>query len=474
MTKKIDDNGLTRYYRFTDKKPKEKTMTRQDVHRVSQINPEDYDFVTVLVPVSDEARIYGISEPIGTEELIQHQNATNGKWALQTNQCHVCGAYHKTSAVWWHRDLNEYIRTGKDCAEKMETRVKGEFKKAADQESARLKKMERDQKKKAGIEALKKTYVGREALEIYRTSIVKWEEKVHRTYQTLDDVVTSILKYGKLSENQLNFLEKLISKMYCHYIPDQNIPLLKPGRQTITGTIVSLREAENYGPYPGSAKMLLQTSWGQKIWATAPRTGDLKYQEKNGELVDMHGHIRFWDMKDSVITLQMTIEATDKDPNFYIGKRPAKPILLDSPNFGEEDIEWVKQWVKWNSGEGPHPDDIEPETQLDTQPETQPVETQPVETQPVETQPVETQPVETQPKKTKKSKKSKKSSNVSKAEADAIAQLQEAIATEKLTGKAYRAIQKALTVLKKQGITKIRCNGKKSALLAEAEKILAA
>ena len=363
MTKKIDDNGLTRYYRFTDKKPKEKTMTRQDVHRVSQINPEDYDFVTVLVPVSDEARIYGISEPIGTEELIQHQNATNGKWALQTNQCHVCGAYHKTSAVWWHRDLNEYIRTGKDCAEKMETRVKGEFKKAADQESARLKKMERDQKKKAGIEALKKTYVGREALEIYRTSIVKWEEKVHRTYQTLDDVVTSILKYGKLSENQLNFLEKLISKMYCHYIPDQNIPLLKPGRQTITGTIVSLREAENYGPYSGSAKMLLQTSWGQKIWATAPRTGDLKYQEKNGELVDMHGHIRFWDMKDSVITLQMTIEATDKDPNFYIGKRPAKPILLDSPNFGEEDIEWVKQWVKWNSGEGPHPDDIEPESQ---------------------------------------------------------------------------------------------------------------
>ena len=57
--------------------------------------------------------------------------------------------------------------------------------------------------------------------------------------------------------------------------------------------------------------------------------------------------------------------------------------------------------------------------------------------------------------------------------AEAYQQLTDALATEAITGKNYRGIQKALMCLKRKKLTQIRCNSKKICLIAEAQYLLA-
>ena len=55
----------------------------------------------------------------------------------------------------------------------------------------------------------------------------------------------------------------------------------------------------------------------------------------------------------------------------------------------------------------------------------------------------------------------------------AYEKLAEALETEKITGKNYRAIQKYLMVLKRKNFVHIKCNSKKHVLIAEAKRVLA-
>lgn len=59
--------------------------------------------------------------------------------------------------------------------------------------------------------------------------------------------------------------------------------------------------------------------------------------------------------------------------------------------------------------------------------------------------------------------------------ATAYKKLTEALATEAITGKNYRAIQKFLVAIKKkgEGLVAIKCNAKKEVLIAEAKRVLA-
>ena len=68
----------------------------------------------------------------------------------------------------------------------------------------------------------------------------------------------------------------------------------------------------------------------------------------------------------------------------------------------------------------------------------------------------------------------KKSSKKSIKLSTAYKKLAEALETEAVTGKNYRAIQKYLMVLKKRGFVKIRCNAKKEVLIKEAQRVILA
>ena len=67
----------------------------------------------------------------------------------------------------------------------------------------------------------------------------------------------------------------------------------------------------------------------------------------------------------------------------------------------------------------------------------------------------------------------KKSTKKSIKLSTAYRKLAEALATEAITGKNYRAIQKYLMVLKRKNLVKIRCNSEKEVLVAEAKRVLA-
>ena len=68
----------------------------------------------------------------------------------------------------------------------------------------------------------------------------------------------------------------------------------------------------------------------------------------------------------------------------------------------------------------------------------------------------------------------KKSSKKSIKLSTAYRKLVEALETEAITGKNYRAIQKYLMALKKRGYVKIRCNAKKEILIKEAQRVILA
>ena len=96
-------------------------MKRTDIHRPSAIQPSEYSFVAFDYLGGSDLDVLRM---LGTErQRVQtHMKMTNGKWAQHEHggTCYVCGAFAIYLAIWYHQPSNSYIKTGEDCAQKMD------------------------------------------------------------------------------------------------------------------------------------------------------------------------------------------------------------------------------------------------------------------------------------------------------------------------------------------------------------------
>lgn len=210
----------------------------------------------------------------------------------------ICGASAIYTACFYHQLTNAYIRVGQDCAEKLAMghyddfnlfkKIVGEYRTAV----AGKRKAEQ-LLTDAGISA---------CWTVYQTP---WAESDMFEETTIKDIVGKLVKYGNVSDAQVNFLRKLLQKIAdrpalqakreAEKLSAADCPT---GRLEITGTVLSRKEKES--EFGWAWKMLVQHDSGYKVYGTCPAgvsVGDR-------------------------ITFKGTVKVADNDPKFGFFSRP--------------------------------------------------------------------------------------------------------------------------------------------------------
>lgn len=176
---------------------------RDDIHRPSVINPEDYEFVAFDY-LGDDGDKFMFDE---RQVFFAHRSRTGGKYSDHSHggTCFICGAFALNVAKFYHEKTNSYIVAGEDCAAKLN------FQDAVGFRS--LRERVRAGREAATGKAKAQKFLGEQGLEaawdIYVSSVLgpKYEEN------TILDIVGRLVRYGSISDKQVDFLRKLLVKI---------------------------------------------------------------------------------------------------------------------------------------------------------------------------------------------------------------------------------------------------------------------
>lgn len=314
-------------------------MARTDVHRPTEISPEDYQFVCVQYLWSTN------EDPVGEAHFNKeqrdifnhHREKTNGKFAAidHGGTCFCCGANARFVARYYHEKSNSYIDLGERCAIKLDDGETSAFRTLR-----RAMKNARDAiagKNKAKL-ILSDLGIS-SAWELYDSNVY------HNTREEniIVEIVSRLVRYGELSEKQEELLKKLV-----HFVQnresieaerkakrDAEKAAAAPcpsGRVKITGTIVSVKVKEhNFG---FDLKVLVKDESGFTVWGNLP--SDLKsliawvkdpnYPEEN------YPKLR---NKENKVKFVATVTPSRDDTKFGFFKRPSKAQVLHVENKDE-------------------------------------------------------------------------------------------------------------------------------------------
>lgn len=303
-------------------------MKRTDVHAPSRIQPEDYEFVAAI---TREDALAGSFILYQRELIKKHMQATGGAYSRHRHggNCHICGAYMIDFAVFYHAKTNTYIRTGFDCAEKLEAYDRTLFQKVRDERTA-MKQARAGKLKAAGLLKEKGLYDAAEGLfqpndlggctnhalldkiEGYKGRL-QWE--VEGWVDTAVDIIRKLVRYGDLSEKQWAFLGKLIDQIENadevqakREAEAAAAPDAPEGRTVVKGTILSVQVRDGY--WGSEVKMLVKADEGFKVWSTLPSA--ISEAEKGDR-----------------IEFTVTLKRSDDDRSFAFGSRPSKASILE-------------------------------------------------------------------------------------------------------------------------------------------------
>jgi hypothetical protein len=177
-------------------------MARNDIHHPSALVPSEYDFVSFEYLGEDD-----MDGKFRREVIAAHKARTGGFMSDHEHggSCHICGAHALYTVIFYHGPSNAYIRTGLDCAEKMDL--------ACDDAVSFRKTV------KAGLEAVagKKKAIAllaslnlSPAWDVY----VSTENSGYKNEEfTICSMVANLIKYGNLSDKQVNFMRVLVQKI---------------------------------------------------------------------------------------------------------------------------------------------------------------------------------------------------------------------------------------------------------------------
>ena len=294
-------------------------LERTDVHRPSEIIPEDYQFI---------AQEYLKVEDLGTalflkaerEKIQAHMAQTGGRYSQHEHggNCMVCGSVNAVyTLLFYHAKTNSYVRMGTECADKTYSGADfgmNQFRRNI--EDARLNQRGKMKAKAllgdAGLSAAWELYVA-DVQDLYNSLGVQslpYEEV------TIRDMVSKLVRYGSISDNALGYLRILLGK-----IPEraqrnaereakrkaekEAAAPCPTGRVKIEGIVLKVEERENpYDRFGGGVRtvMTVKANEGYVVWGSVP----------SGAVVE----------KDCKITFVATVTPSENDSKFGFAKRP--------------------------------------------------------------------------------------------------------------------------------------------------------
>lgn len=303
-------------------------LNRDDVHRPSVIEPEEYSFVGVI-SIKDEWELAAI----GREAIKKHMELTGGVYSrhFHGGSCHICGAHATYLACYYHNPSGVYIRVGQDCAEKIDTA-------AAEQFRAVRKEAESARNTKAGKKKARQLLIDRgleRAFDLYEYGNTMFRDNpcpelvklgavtlneggeidnVTKTYSILRNVIENMIKYGSdLSDKQDAYVRKLIdlvdnqNKQNAARIAEREAAKDCPNdRLKITGEVLSIKAV--YSMYGYIRKMLVRDDRGFKVFGTVPSCLDVSAGDR--------------------VEFMAAVEQSKDDSKFGFFKRPTKGKLL--------------------------------------------------------------------------------------------------------------------------------------------------
>ncbi len=297
---------------------------RTDIHCPSKINPEEYNALGVYCAPSHgdpHAEMWVAQQRKRIQELMDQHG-----WKFTTHEhggsCRCCGAHAATLVAFVHVPSKEILLVGETCAYKVDQGVAEMFRTARKVSAdARLRKAG-----KAKAELILDEAGLSEAWDLYTMDMESDEASAYRldngdTVRPLfiiRDIVNKLVKYGSLSEKQLDFLRKLVNdakneKQRIHDMWEQrrlekeNAEDCPTGRIVVTGKVITLREQD--GQFGTVWKMLVVDDRGYKVWCSVPSGLDLNRFDR--------------------VQLTVTLTPSKDDPKFGFGSRPAKSAVLE-------------------------------------------------------------------------------------------------------------------------------------------------
>lgn len=276
---------------------------RTDIHRPSAINPEDYQFVAFgNVKIESMGDCFVAQAERAT--LKRHMDSTGGWYSNHDHggNCHICGASCIWTAIFYHEKTNSYIKTGTDCADKLEMGY-GDFNAFKRDVTNALEAAAGKRKAQALLEEKGLS----RAWDVFVSSpeTDKYEEA------TIRDIVGKLVRYGNVSDNQVNFIVKLIEKIdnravvaAQRAVEHAAAEVCPEGRTIITGEILTTRVDETQ--FGTVIKMLVRDDRGFKVWGSMPGGLDAKRGDR----------VRF----------SANVTRSDKDEKFGFYKRPTKAV----------------------------------------------------------------------------------------------------------------------------------------------------
>lgn len=326
---------------------------RKDIHRPAAIEPADYEFVAFdYLPSSpgDLGAALFLAEE--RRRKVAHMERTGGRYSGHEHGglCHVCGSVNAIySASFYHAKSNAYIKTGLDCAQKLECRGIEAFRKniKAAKEAAAGKRKAAAILAEAGLGAAWELY---EADVAYRKAFAAenkaWHEanpepelvsdksgfgvievgapkfkEYGKDELTALDIVSRLIKWGNISDKAASYLGQLLDRIErapeiaaekaaakaLEMANAKPVPVVE-GRVVVQGEVLSVREQEGF--YGVQIKMLVKVEAGFKLWGSVPAA-----------LVDKVE-------KGSVVEFSAALQKSDDDEYFGFFSRPSKAKLI--------------------------------------------------------------------------------------------------------------------------------------------------
>ena len=277
-------------------------MARNDIHSPKSIIPGDYDFVAYgYMGQSADCGYVQAQREILREDMAR----TGGTFSRHEHggTCHICGAHAIYTVIFHHRPSNTYIRTGTDCAEKMEMSFEG-----ADLFKKQVKSaLER----KAGKEKAKAILASKDlesAYDIYEGN------GNHKDEIMVHSIVSQLITRGSLSEKQYNYLRILVDRVASR--PEREAKFLEEAqaaapvpvtskRLTIEGKVLTRKSDELFG----GSKILVLVSEGWKVRGSCPSS-----------IIDC--------APGDTVRFDAGVKPSDKNPKFGFFSRPTKAVIV--------------------------------------------------------------------------------------------------------------------------------------------------
>lgn len=302
---------------------------RTDEHRPSAIIPADYEYVGIeFMKIESFDDCFVIED--ARAQVKAHMARTGGTYSNHQHggSCHICGAGCVYTVLFYHPKSNVYIRTGNDCAQKLDMAfdqnafkrfvagVKGAREAQAGKKKARV--LLADNGISAAWDILAECQALRDAAQ------KKFEETDTPQYKiipyeemTIEDIVRKVITYGNISPKAVDFVKVLLKKIEDRpVIAAQRAAEMESaepciaGRVVITGRVLAIKTVRRAALYHGddglSTKMLIQDLRGFKVWGSRIICAE----------------------KGNLITFTATVEVSKDDAKFGFFSRPTKGFFV--------------------------------------------------------------------------------------------------------------------------------------------------